>query len=286
MRDINADLKKLSTDGFVELQDYFSLDLIDSLNEDIAVGMNQKMCGVHFGYIDAFGQKTLAHPLSYGHNVIDVFTDSYIYNLALRYAQEPIHMTQFRIYEAPADDRFKMYWHVDNNITKDTGIESDKKVLTFDDLGVVFIVYLTDVGDCGGTQIVRGSHLWARKNNFANYNDKEDEFRDDIVSHNNRKRGTCLVYDYACVHRGEPLPTGNNHRTSLFGRLAPTRTQAGEPVLLNTRDLNNMNDEQKQILRFGIAPTCRGWPELWDSLRCDRVDLAGDRVDANYKPIR
>ena len=46
----------------------------------------------------------------------------------------------------------------------------------------------------------------------------------------------------------------------MFGQLSPSRMPAGEPILLNVRDLNHLTQKQKQVLNFGNTPTTLNWP--------------------------
>ena len=62
---------------------------------------------------------------------------------------------------------------------------------------------------------------------------------------NNRPKGTFIAYDYATIHRAKPY-NGGQVRTSMFGQLSPSRMPVGEPILLNTRDLNGPNKEAKR----------------------------------------
>jgi len=168
-----------------------------------------------------------------------------------------------------------MQWHVDNKID----VYGDKKGqyvsrMTTDDKGLIMIVYLGDVQD-GGLQIVKGSHKWAFSEEKENWDDRESEFKKEIVTFNNRKRGTVILYDYRCIHRAKPYQ-GGRLRTSLFGQYTPSMMPVGEPILLSTQDCGELTETQRRVLNFGQKPSYENWPvgssgEVLDALGLSMV---------------
>ena len=150
-----------------------------------------------------------------------------------------------------------MQWHVDNKVdTYDYANDCFVTQIVEQDMGIILILYLSDVED-GGLQIVAKSHDWAYTH--ETWDDKESDFADQIVTLNNRKKNTAIIYDYRCIHRAKPY-TGGRIRTSLFGQYSPSRMPTGEPVILCARDLSDLTPTQQRVLNFGKNPTTENWP--------------------------
>ena len=98
--------------------------------------------------------------------------------LLLNYFDSQFRLKAFRYYENFGGQ--KMQWHTDNKAVPNTQdlVQKNTKVL-----GLIFIVYLSDVDD-GEFQYIQGSHLWSSKNSFKDYSNKYiiDNFSDKIVS--------------------------------------------------------------------------------------------------------
>ena len=152
-----------------------------------------------------------------------------------------------------------MWWHLDNKIdTYDFENNCFVQEVVPDDKGLIFLMYLSDVED-GGVQLVKGSHKWSRNHDCEGFDHMENDFHKEIVTFNNRPKGTFIAYDYATIHRAKPY-NGGQVRTSMFGQLSPSRMPVGEPILLNTRDLNGLTKKQKEVLNFGQEPSTLNWP--------------------------
>jgi len=172
---------------------------------------------------------------------------------------EPVTLTNYRIYRSFPSSWEKMDWHVDNKFEHyDKVTNTFTTELALHDKGIIMIMYLSDVED-GGFQIVEGSHRWSIKENRETWNNRENDFADKIVTFNNRKKGTTILYDYRCIHRAQPYK-GGKIRTSLFGQFSPSFMPVGEPILLNARDLGELNGQQKRVLKFGKIPSSENWP--------------------------
>ena len=197
--------------------------------------------------------------LSYGKEIIDVYTNSTLIELAETYANDQVHLSNYRIYSTYPSDDFKMWWHLDNKIdTYDFNNRCFVQKVVPDDKGLIFIMYLSDVED-GGVQLVKGSHKWSRDYECEGFDHMEEDFKQEIVTFNNCPKGTFVAYDYATIHRAKPYK-GGKVRTSMFGQLSPSRMPSGEPILLNVRDLPSLTDKQKQVLNFGNEPSTLNWP--------------------------
>ena len=261
MKTINVDsiLNLISEEGYADLTGIISDQQIDTINEKIKFAMDQPHSNGQRGYVKQGCQRYLADTLSYGKEIIDVYTNPTLIEIAEKYAKDLVHLSNYRIYSTYPSEDFKMWWHLDNKIdTYDFEKKTFIQQVVPDDKGLIFLMYLTDVVD-GGVQLVKGSHKWSRKYNKESFDHMEDEFLNDIVTFNNCPKGTFVVYDYATIHRAKPY-NGGQVRTSMFGQLSPSRMPAGEPILLNVRDISKLSEKQKQVLNFGKNPTTMNWP--------------------------
>ena len=249
----------LETDGFVDLTGLIDNQEIEVINNSIELAMNQPHANGQRGYVKQGCQRYLADTLSYGKEIIDVYTNNTLIELAEKYSNDRVHLSNYRIYSTYPSADFKMWWHVDNKIdTYDFENKCFVQEVVPDDKGLIFIMYLTDVED-GGVQLIKGSHKWSRDYDCEGFDHMEENFKNDIVTFNDCPKGTFIAYDYATIHRAKPY-SGGIIRTSMFGQLSPSKMPTGEPILLNVRDLHNITEKQKQILNFGKEPTTLNWP--------------------------
>jgi hypothetical protein len=249
----------LETDGFVDLTGLIDNQQIETINNRIEIGMNQPHANGQRGYVKEGCQRYLADTLSYGKEIIDVYTNKTLIELAEKYSKDVVHLSNYRIYSTYPSDDFKMWWHLDNKIdTYDFENKCFVQEVVPDDKGLIFLMYLSDVED-GGVQLVKGSHKWSREYDCEGFDHMEEDFKNEIVTFNDCPKGTFVAYDYATIHRAKPY-NGGQVRTSMFGQLSPSRMPAGEPILLSVRDLNHLTEKQKQVLNFGNEPTTLNWP--------------------------
>ena len=251
--------QNLETDGFVDLTGLIDNKQIETINKRIELAMNQPHANGQRGYVKQGCQRYLADTLSYGKEIIDTYTNNTLIELAENYSQDVVHLSNYRIYSTYPSDDFKMWWHLDNKIdTYDFESKRFIQQVVPDDKGLIFLMYLSDVED-GGVQLVKGSHKWSRDYDCEGFDHMEEDFKNEVVTFNDCPKGTFVAYDYATIHRAKPY-NGGKVRTSMFGQLSPSRMPAGEPILLNARDLNDLSEKQKQVLNFGNEPTTLNWP--------------------------
>ena len=260
-------MKSLETKGYLEIQNLIPEYTLDKINDQIEKPLNRPMINGKKGYIKKDNFRYLFATLSWGREIIDLYTHPEIIQLIEQYVGDDVHLSNYRIYRAFPSNYEKMNWHVDNKT--DSYDEASNRFVTkmvLDDKGVIMIVYLSDVED-GGFQIVEGSHLWSIEEERERWNHKEKYFRDRVVTFNKRKKGTVILYDYRSIHRAKPYRNGKT-RTSLFGQYSSSRMPVGEPILLCARDLSNLSDLQKRVLNFGQIPSGENWPigSIWEMI--------------------
>jgi hypothetical protein len=257
--EIKSLLSELEMNGFVNLTGLITDDTIETINGKTEFAMSQPHTNGQRGYIKDGCQRYLADTISYGKEIIDVYTNPTLIDLAEAYAKDKIHLSNYRIYSTFPSKDFKMWWHLDNKIdTYDFENRVFVQNVIPDNKGLIFLMYLSDVED-GGVQLVRGSHKWSRDYKTEGFDHMEAEFSNDIITFNNAPRGTFIAYDYALIHRAKPY-TGGRVRTSMFGQLSPADIPTGEPILLNSRDIPSLTEKQKQVLNFGKESSTLNWP--------------------------
>jgi len=272
-------LEEIKKNGFVDLSGLISTETIDKIVEKIQRPYYEPHVNGRRGYIKLGAQQYLANTLTWGREIIDIYSNPFLINLCEKYSEDKVHLSNYRIYKTLPSQDFKMWWHVDN---KTDVYDYERKhfvpkIIT-QDKGIIIIMYMVDVKD-GGVQVVKGSHKWSRNHEGKeSFDDMEKEFEKDIVTYNDKPRGTLLAYDYATIHRAKPYQ-GGQVRMSLFGQYSPSWMPTGEPILLHARDLDGLTEKQKQVLSFGRESTTENWPIAQPHEAMDSDDI--DTILAN-----
>jgi ectoine hydroxylase-related dioxygenase (phytanoyl-CoA dioxygenase family) len=252
-------LKEIDEKGYVEINNLLSEELLEKVANIIERPLNTLNVNGRKGYVQYGNIRYLANTLSWGKEIIDLYTHPFIIELCDKYAGSEVHLSNYRIYRTLPSKTAKMNWHLDN---KTDVYDQDKDAFITTvvpmDQGIILMIYLSDVED-GGFQIVEGSHKWKLDEAKETWDNEEEQFKDKIVTFNNRKRGSVIVYDYRAIHRAKPYVEGKI-RTSLFGQFSPSWMPVGEPILLNARDIDNLSETQKRVLNFGKIPSTENWP--------------------------
>lgn len=256
---IDAHCETISSRGFVEIENAIPADVLQRINAVIEKPLNQLTINGRRGYVESGSVRFLFQTFAWCSELIDIYTDPALIQLADMYSGEQVHLSNHRIYRALPSYRKKMKWHLDNKIdvfNQQTG--QFETTMVANHPGLIFIAYLSDV-EQGGTQLVEGSHL-------AVDEDREFWSEQDIAAiggevrtFNDRKAGTLFIYDYRCLHRAQAYSSGKV-RTSMFGQFCPDSMPAGEPIFMNTAYIDNLDDMQKRVLNFGREPTTESWP--------------------------
>jgi ectoine hydroxylase-related dioxygenase (phytanoyl-CoA dioxygenase family) len=275
-------LDQIEQKGYVEIPDIFPIEMIDKTNQIIERPFNTPTINGKRGYVQFGNARFLSSTLSWGREIIDLYTHPSVVALANAYTGDQVHLSNYRIYRTFPSETAKMAWHVDNKIdTYDYDQDQFVMHMVAQDKGLILIMYLTDI-DEGGLQIVEESHKWTFEHEKESWDNQEAEFADKVVTFNHRPKGTAIFYDYRCIHRAQPY-TSSKVRTSLFGQYSPSWMPTGEPILLNVRDLQGLSPEQQRVLNFGQSPTTENWPigapmEIMgalDSHSLSRISLKG-----------
>jgi hypothetical protein len=255
----NEILEKLSLDGFCEIECPVSKEKLNNINLIIKKGFSEPMINGQMGYVLSKGYKYLFQTFSWSLDIVDYYTNPNLINIIEAYQGSKVHISNYRIYSSSSTKSSKMPWHTDNKIDF---FDEEKKVfitkLAPNDKGIIMISYLSDVID-GGLQIVRGSHKWANQKEI--WENDENEFKNDIVTFNNRKAGTTIIYDYRCIHRAKPYSKIlDEDRISAFAQFSSENMPVGEPIFLPTEFADKLSIQQKQLLNFNKKPSTKNWP--------------------------
>ncbi|MGA0414853.1 MAG: phytanoyl-CoA dioxygenase family protein [Flavobacteriaceae bacterium] len=252
-------LKRIENQGFCEIECTVSDKKLNNIQQIIKKAFEKPMINGQSGYVLSKGYKYLYQTLSWSKDIVDFYTNEKLIDIIETYQQSKVHISNYRIYSSNSKKSSKMPWHTDNKI--DFFDEEKEKFITKlapNDKGIIMISYLSDVID-GGLQIVKGSHKWAF--NEEVWEGRENEFVDKIVTFNNRKAGTTIIYDYRCIHRAKPYTSKTKEdRISAFAQFSSENMPVGEPILLPTEYSDTLSSKQKQLLNFGLKPSTKNWP--------------------------
>lgn len=170
-------------------------------------------------------QYFFTHILAASQGFFDLITSKTFFDVSSSYLGGSFRLKCQRYYETYG--RYKMRWHTDNK-------DNSENFTTIK--GLIFIVYLQDTYD-SQFQIVRNSHRWSaaqKKNDFSpSYLDKN--YKDDLITFDGPK-GTVVIYDTMCVHRGKPAKNKSYVRKSLFFQVDDD-CDNGEKTIINSEFL-------------------------------------------------
>ena len=84
-------LNLISEDGYADLTGIISEDQVEIINEKIKFAMEQPHSNGQRGYVKQGCQRYLADTLSYGKEIIDVYTNPTLIEIAEKYAEDLVH---------------------------------------------------------------------------------------------------------------------------------------------------------------------------------------------------
>jgi hypothetical protein len=193
------------------------------------------------------GQYYLTHMLAVSQAFYSYVTHEKIMQISKQILGDKTRLKALRYYETFGSHR--MQWHSDN--------KTDKGFAHIP--GIIFIAYLVDVVD-GEFQYVSGSHEWSGIRAYSDYSDREieEKYGDRVVSFQ-KPSGSLVIYNTYGVHRAKPAQDKNYIRKSLFFQV-DAEVGSAEPILLNPSFCENLTDELKEYLGFGLASEYQIFP--------------------------
>ena len=259
--DKKAIINSIDTEGFAVIQDFISKQTLDKFMPEVHRRFDRLSYNGTKGYVRVQGQKYLQDTLTVHEEILKIYLHPFIIDCCEEYTGKPVHLSDYRIYQNLAGHQ--MPWHVDN---KQTMPDQTEKMLDYK--GLITLIYLDDV-DHGPFQLVRGSHLWASSFNKEMWDDVIEKYSKDIVSFNNQKAGTAIIYDTRGIHRAEPFQKGTP-RTALFAQYADFDKPTGEPIFINTQHIAQLSEKNIRVLRFGKEASAPTWPIPADKIQNPR----------------
>jgi ectoine hydroxylase-related dioxygenase (phytanoyl-CoA dioxygenase family) len=192
-------------------------------------------------------QYYLTHMLAVSKEFYSYATHDKIMSISKKILGDKIRLKAMRYYETMGNHR--MQWHTDN--------KTDKGFAHIP--GIIFICYLVDVYD-GEFQYVSGSHEWSGIRAYSDYSDSEieEKFQDQIVSFK-KPAGSIIIYNTYGVHRAKPAEDKRFTRKSLFFQV-DSDVNSAEPLILNPAFCDNLTDDRKDYLGFGMNSNYQIFP--------------------------
>ncbi|MCE7066141.1 phytanoyl-CoA dioxygenase family protein [Dyadobacter sp. CY326] len=228
--------------------------LLESLpSEQVLVNDNR------IGYVKAYSSNYFSHTLAVSRNCFDIVTSENIRAICRKYFDKPFRISNQRIYETHTASHLP--WHTDNNL-QDGNAYKGKHDLP----GLMFLFYLSDVGDTNPFQLIPFSQTWSHQNNAERFFKEsyiEEHYGEEVVSVRAPK-GTLIICNSKMIHRAKPF---NNHAfkrlTLLFqvDEVSDEYAGHGENILINTSFVTNRDPEVLDYLGFGMRANYPAFPE-------------------------
>ena len=194
---------------------------------------NNKITGVY-----AEKQYYLTNLLSVSKTFYDFVTSKTIFDICEKYLGNKFRLKALRYYETYG--RHNMQWHTDN--------KTDRSFAHIP--GIIFIFYISDVED-GQFQYVEGSHLWSGEKAYSDYSDEfiQKNYKEKIKDFK-FPSGSLIIYNTYGIHRAKPVQNKKFTRKSVFFQV-DNEIENSEPIIVNTKFIDNLDDNLKMFLGFG-----------------------------------
>jgi hypothetical protein len=237
--------------GFCVIENFLPESIQKSIMLEIEKRFEYQSFNGTIGYCSTNKQKYLQNALTIKKEILDIYLSDFILDVYEKYNQGPVILEHFRIYQNL--EGLEMPWHIDNKFTKLDGTSEMNN-----SEGLIMLIYLDDCKH-GNFQIVKGSHKWSNKKNKEFWDDEIDFLKEDVVTINNPGKGSLIFFDYRAIHRAEPFSKGSP-RTALFAQYSKENMKSGEPIIIDTSFLCDLNERKMRVLRFGRQPSSKTWP--------------------------
>ncbi len=195
---IGSILETIEERGFAIVSPAFQDGFIARVCRLIEQPFRSKTVNGELGFVQYGCRRFLKNPLTWGKEIIDVYTNPVLIELCERYSGSPVHLTSYRIYQTYASRSDRMDWHVDNKtmrLDENTGVS--RTVIESEEKSLSAMLFLTNVVD-GGLEVVSGSNKWSQEMTLGRaemLNEWENEFREKVVTCNGLRRGAMILFD-------------------------------------------------------------------------------------------
>ena len=234
--EIESVVKEINENGYFAFENALSSEAICKIEKEAKTNLNinhNKISGVYYDKQYFFTNLLTVSKTFYG-----FVTSEFVLNTCEKYLGNSFRLKAFRYYETYGGKH--MQWHTDN--------KTDKNIANIP--GLIFIFYVSDVEN-GQFQYIKGSHNWSGKKAYSDYSDDfiNKNYKDKIKNFKLPK-GSLIIYNTYGIHRAEPVINKNFIRKSVFFQV-DSETENSEPIILNTKFVNEMNDKIQMFLGFG-----------------------------------
>src|SRR4030095_10593444 len=265
-------LNRIDSDGFAVVEHFIPKQTLDKFMPEVYRRFDRLSYNGSKGYVRWQRMKFLQDTLTVNEEILKIYLHPFIIDCCEQYTGKPVHLSDYRIYQNL--EGYHMPWHVDNK----TMGERDRTQTILDYKGSIALIYLDDV-DHGPFQLVSKSHLWTSAFYKEMWDDVIEKYSKDIVSFNNQKAGTLILYDTRGIHRAEPFHT-ETPRTGLLAQYADFDKPTVEPIFINTEHLSRLSERSVQVLRFGKKASAATWP-----IPADKIQSTQSRRSSYSKKI-
>lgn len=235
--DLNSVVKQLNEKGYFSFPRAIDTGTINKIHLDATKNKlninNNEITGVY-----AEKQYYLTNLLSVSKTFYDFVTSKTIFDICEKYLGNKFRLKALRYYETYG--RHNMQWHTDNKT--DRGFAHIP--------GIIFIFYISDVED-GQFQYVEGSHLWSGEKAYSDYSDEfiQKNYKEKIKDFK-FPSGSLIIYNTYGIHRANPVHNKKFTRKSVFFQV-DNEIENSEPIIVNTKFIDNLDDNLKMFLGFG-----------------------------------
>ena len=234
--EIESVVKEINENGYFAFENALSSEAICKIEKEAKTNLNinhNKISGVYYEK-----QYFFSNLLTVSKTFYDFVTSEFVLNTCEKYLGNSFRLKALRYYETYGGKH--MQWHTDN--------KTDKNIANIP--GLIFIFYVSDVEN-GQFQYIKGSHNWSGKKAYSDYSDDfiNKNYKDKIKNFKLPK-GSLIIYNTYGIHRAEPVINKNFIRKSVFFQV-DSETENSEPIILNTKFVNEMNDRIQMFFGFG-----------------------------------
>ena len=247
---ISEIISRIESEGYCVVPDFVPRETLQRFMPEVYSRFDRQSFNGTVGHVRYGNQKFLQYTLAVHEEILKLYLHPLLVECSERYVGTDVHLQDYRIYQNL--EGCNMAWHVDNKQTLE-----DLSSRMLGNKGLIAVVYLEDVNH-GALEFVRSSHDWAWKANLENWNERFEEFREDVVTLN-QPAGTLIFYDFRGIHRAQPFPKGSP-RTAMFAQYAGVDWPTGEPIILDSSMLRNLSPKDASVLRLGREASSPTWP--------------------------
>ena len=235
--DTNKVVKEIEENGYFAFKNALTKEAVNIIEQD-SIELKLNLNKNKIGGVYSEKQYFLTNLLSISKTFYDYVTSKFVLEVSEKYLGNEFRLKALRYYETYGGHH--MQWHTDN--------KTDKGFAHIP--GIIFIFYVSDVED-GQFQYIEGSHIWSEGKAYSDYNEDfiEKNYKDKIRDFK-LPSGSLIIYNTYGIHRAKPVLSNGFIRKSVFFQV-DSEINNSEPIILNTKFINEMNSQISMFLGFG-----------------------------------